>query len=257
MEKRGYLEASEMAGTFNLLRANDLVWRYVASSWLQGDDPPSFDILQWNEDATRMPARMHSEYLRWMYLENRLATGTLEIGGKKVSLAKSPTELYVLSAREDHITPWRGCYLTTQLAGGPKRFVLTSSGHIAGIALLVGSIVPLDLRLLGAWRSVPLAPLWRVLTRTAAVGLALAVTFGVLLFITRASEYVASGFFLAKMALVAAATVNALLLRAGAHDDLLRALPSGQPSRRMRIAGALSLAAWLAALTLGRLVGYF
>ena len=133
MEKRGYLEASEMAGTFNLLRANDLVWRYVASSWLQGDDPPSFDILQWNEDATRMPARMHSEYLRWMYLENRLAAGTLEVGGRKVSLAKSPTELYVLSAREDHITPWRGCYRTTGLAGGATRFVLTSSGHIAGI----------------------------------------------------------------------------------------------------------------------------
>jgi poly[(R)-3-hydroxyalkanoate] polymerase subunit PhaC len=133
MAKRGYLEASEMAGTFNLLRANDLIWRYVASSWLQGEDPPSFDILQWNEDATRMPARMHSEYLRWMYLENRLAEGTLELGGRPVSLARSPVELYVLSARDDHITPWRGCYRTTQLAGGPKRFVLTSSGHIAGI----------------------------------------------------------------------------------------------------------------------------
>ena len=133
MAKRGYLEASEMAGTFNLLRANDLIWRYVASSWLMGEDPPSFDILQWNEDATRMPARMHSEYLRWMYLENRLAEGTLEIGGRKVSLARSPVDLYVLSAREDHITPWRGCYRTTQLTGGPSRFVLTSSGHIAGI----------------------------------------------------------------------------------------------------------------------------
>jgi len=133
MAKRGFLEASEMAGTFNLLRANDLVWRYVTSSWLQGEDPPSFDILQWNEDATRMPARMHSEYLRWMYLENRLAQGTLEIGGRAVSLGRSPVELYVLSAREDHITPWRGCYRTTQIAGGEKRFVLTSSGHIAGI----------------------------------------------------------------------------------------------------------------------------
>lgn len=134
MARRGYLEADEMAGTFNLLRANDLVWRYVASSWLMGEDPPAFDILQWNADATRMPARMHTEYLRWMYLENRLARGTLEIGGRRpVSLAKSPAELYVLSARDDHITPWRGGYRTTQLAGGPVRFVLTSSGHIAGI----------------------------------------------------------------------------------------------------------------------------
>jgi polyhydroxyalkanoate synthase len=133
MAKRGYLAADEMAGTFNLLRANDLVWRYVASSWLMGEDPPVFDILQWNADSTRMPARMHSEYLRAMYLENRLAEGTLTIGGHKVSLARSTTDLYVLSAREDHITPWRGCYKTTQLTGGDARFVLTSSGHIAGI----------------------------------------------------------------------------------------------------------------------------
>ena len=133
MAKRGYLDADEMAGAFNLLRANDLVWRYVASSWLMGEDPPAFDLLQWNDDATRMPARMHSEYLRSMYLENRLAEGTLEIGGRKVSLADATSELYILSAREDHITPWRGCYKTTQLAGGSVRFVLTSSGHIAGI----------------------------------------------------------------------------------------------------------------------------
>ena len=133
MAKRGYLDADEMAGAFNLLRANDLVWRYVASSWLMGEDPPAFDLLQWNDDATRMPARMHSEYLRSMYLENRLAEGTLEIGGRKVSLADATSDLYILSAREDHITPWRGCYKTTQLAGGSVRFVLTSSGHIAGI----------------------------------------------------------------------------------------------------------------------------
>ena len=133
MAKRGYLGADEMAGTFNLLRSNDLVWRYVSSSWLMGEDPPAFDILQWNADSTRMPARMHSEYLRSMYLENRLSEGTFEIDGRKVSLNKSPADLYVLSAREDHIAPWQSCYKTTQLAGGPVRFVLTSSGHIAGI----------------------------------------------------------------------------------------------------------------------------
>jgi polyhydroxyalkanoate synthase len=133
MLRRGYLGADEMSGTFNLLRANDLIWRYVATNWLMGEDPPTFDILQWNADSTRMPARMHSEYLHAMYLENRLAQGTLEIGGRKVSLANHPADLYILSAREDHITPWRGCYRTTQLAGGPVRFVLTSSGHIAGI----------------------------------------------------------------------------------------------------------------------------
>ena len=99
MKKRGYLAAEEMAGTFNLLRANDLVWRYVSSNWLMGEDPPAFDILQWNADATRMPARMHSEYLRAMYLENRLAQGTLTIGGRTISFSNSPAELYVLSAR--------------------------------------------------------------------------------------------------------------------------------------------------------------
>jgi hypothetical protein len=145
----------------------------------------------------------------------------------------------------------------TALRNSVWTYPLVNAGHIAGIALLVGSIVPLDLRLLGAWRSVPLAPLWRVLTRTAAVGLALAAVFGALLFITRATEYAVSGFFLTKMAIVAAATVNALLLRTGARDDLMNAGPGARPSRRMRLAGAFSLAAWLTALTLGRLVGYF
>jgi polyhydroxyalkanoate synthase len=122
-----------MAGTFNLLRANDLIWRYVSAGWLMGESPPAFDILAWNDDATRMPARMHSEYLHSMYLENRLANGALEIGGAPVDLGASDAEMYLLSAREDHITPWRGCYRTTSLVGGPVRFVLTSAGHIAGI----------------------------------------------------------------------------------------------------------------------------
>ncbi len=133
MAKKGFLPADQMAGTFNLLRANDLIWRYVSAGWLMGESPPAFDILAWNDDATRMPARMHSEYLHSMYLENRLATGTLEIGGGPVSLDASEADMYVLSAREDHITPWRGCYRTTSLVGGPVRFVLTSAGHIAGI----------------------------------------------------------------------------------------------------------------------------
>jgi polyhydroxyalkanoate synthase len=139
MAKNGYLSGEEMAGTFSLLRANDLVWRYVVSGWLMGEDPPSFDILAWNADATRMPARMHSEYLRSMYLENRLAAGTLEIDGQVVSLAESSADVYIVSAKEDHITPWHSCYRTTQLVGGPVRFVLTSSGHIAGIVNPPGS----------------------------------------------------------------------------------------------------------------------
>ena len=137
-------------------------------------------------------------------------------------------------------------------------YPLVNAGHILGVALLVGSIIPLDLRLLCAWRSVPLAPLWRVLTRTAAAGLGLAIVFGSLLSITRATEYAASGFFIAKMAVVAAATVNALALRIVAPDELSRmqSVPV-KPSRRIRLAGGLSLVAWVTALTLGRLVGYF
>jgi poly[(R)-3-hydroxyalkanoate] polymerase subunit PhaC len=131
--KRGYLDGPDMTGTFDVLRSNDLIWRYVVSGWLMGEDPPAFDILAWNADATRLPARMHSEYLRFAYLENRLAHGSFEIGGTAISLADVPTDLYILSAIEDHITPWRSVYRATQLFGGAKRFVLTSAGHIAGI----------------------------------------------------------------------------------------------------------------------------
>lgn len=137
-------------------------------------------------------------------------------------------------------------------------YPLVNAGHILGVALLVGSIVPLDLRLLGAWRSVPLAPLWRVLRRTAAAGLVLAMVCGSLLFITRATEYAASGLFISKMAVVGTGTANALALRMIAPDVLLRAQPTAdKPPARVQLAGGVSLAAWLAALTLGRLVGYF
>lgn len=125
-------------------------------------------------------------------------------------------------------------------------YPLINAAHIFGVALLVGSVVPLDLRLLGAWRSVPLASLWVVLTRTAGIGMALAIVFGALLFITRATEYVASNLFLAKMLVVVLGTANALALRT-----------QSQSPARLRLAAGVSLASWLTALTLGRLVGYF
>lgn len=137
-------------------------------------------------------------------------------------------------------------------------YPLVNAGHLAGVALLVGSILPLDLRLLGAWRSVALAPLWQVLTRTAAAGLILAITFGFLLFATRATEYIASGFFVAKMAIVVVATANAVSLHV---LKPLRvegtSMAAGSPPGSARIAAGVSLFGWLAALTLGRLVGYF
>jgi hypothetical protein len=137
-------------------------------------------------------------------------------------------------------------------------YPLVNAAHILGVALLVGSIIPLDLRLLGAWRSLPLAPLWRVLTRTAGAGLAMAIVFGALLFSARATEYAASSLFLSKIVIVGVGMVNALALRAVAPDDLsrMRSTTERMP-RRLQLAGGISLAAWVTALTLGRLVGYF
>ena len=133
MAKRGFLESTEMAHTFDLLRANDLVFQYVVNNWLMGEKPPSFDLLAWNADGTRMPAKMHSEYLRSCFLHNEFAEGELAIGGERLDPAKVEIDTYVLSAVDDHIVPWISGYKTTQLLGGHNRFVLSTSGHIAGI----------------------------------------------------------------------------------------------------------------------------
>jgi len=133
MSRRGYLDASEMARMFDLLRARDLVWNYVVSGWLMGEQPPAFDILAWNGDGTRMPADMHSFYLRCCYLENQLARGQMTLAGTRLDLDRITADSYVLSAKDDHIAPWKSAYTTTSLLGGDSRFVLTSSGHVAGI----------------------------------------------------------------------------------------------------------------------------
>ncbi len=133
MAERGYLDGAEMAGTFDALRPNDLIWNYVAGNWLMGQTPPAFDILAWNADATRIPAATHSAYLRSFYLENRLATGRMTIGGRRLSLDDIESDVYVLAASEDHITPWKSSYATVGLLPSPIRFVLSSAGHIAGI----------------------------------------------------------------------------------------------------------------------------
>jgi len=134
MNKRGFLEGSEMATTFNMLRANDLIWSFVVNNYLLGNEPFPFDLLYWNSDSTRMPARMHSFYLRQMYQDNLLAKqGGITLAGVPVDLGKIRTPAYFLSTREDHIAPWKSTYRGTQLLGGPKRFVLAASGHIAGV----------------------------------------------------------------------------------------------------------------------------
>jgi polyhydroxyalkanoate synthase len=134
MKTRGYLEGGEMATTFNMLRANDLIWSFVVNNYLLGNEPFPFDLLYWNSDATRMPARMHSFYLRNMYQQNLLAqSNAIELDGQTIDLRAIKIPAYFLSTREDHIAPWRSTYRATHLLGGQNRFVLAASGHIAGV----------------------------------------------------------------------------------------------------------------------------
>jgi len=133
MQEQGVLEGRQMATTFDALRPNDLIFNYVVSNWLLGQDPPAFDILAWNSDNTRMPATMHAFYLRSLYLRNELAKGLMEIKGQRLSLADVSNDVYVVGAINDHIVPWPASYKTTGLMGGDARYVLSSGGHIAGI----------------------------------------------------------------------------------------------------------------------------
>ncbi len=134
MNERGYLEGAEMAATFNMLRSNDLIWSFVINNYLLGREPFPFDLLYWNSDSTRMPAKMHSFYLRNMYLRNALKDpGGVTVGGVPIDLRQIEVPAYFISTVEDHIAPWKSTYLGARLLGGPVRFVLGGSGHIAGI----------------------------------------------------------------------------------------------------------------------------
>lgn len=134
MDERGYLEGSEMAGTFNIMRSSDLIWSFVINNYLLGKEPFPFDLLYWNSDNTRMPAAMHSFYLRKMYLENKLIEpGGIELAGVPIDLRKIETPSYLVSTREDHIAPWVSTHAATRIFKGPMRFVLAASGHIAGV----------------------------------------------------------------------------------------------------------------------------
>jgi polyhydroxyalkanoate synthase len=134
MAEKGYLEGGSMANTFNMLRANDLIWSFVVNNYLLGKEPFPFDLLYWNSDSTRMPAAMHSFYLRKMYQENKLVEpGGIELAGVPIDLRKIKTPVFMLSTKEDHIAPWQATYAATQLFKGPTKFVLAASGHIAGV----------------------------------------------------------------------------------------------------------------------------
>jgi polyhydroxyalkanoate synthase len=133
MAERGYLDSRKMANTFNLMRSNDLIWPYIINNYFKGKTPPPFDLLYWNADATRMPAANHSFYLRNCYLRNKLARGEMEIAGHKLDLKKVKVPIYNLATREDHIAPAKSVFYGSKFFGGPVRFILSGSGHIAGV----------------------------------------------------------------------------------------------------------------------------
>lgn len=134
MKERGYLEAHDMTMSFNMLRSNDMIWSYVVRNYFLGKEHVPFDLLYWNADATRMPAAMHSFYLRNMYHLNLLANaGGLQLSGVPIDLTQITTPTFILSAREDHIAPWKSTYAATRLYKGPVKFVLAASGHMAGV----------------------------------------------------------------------------------------------------------------------------
>jgi len=140
MDEKGYLDAGSMATTFNLMRANDLIWSFVVGNYLLGKEPLPFDLLYWNSDSTRMPAATHRYYLRNMYQKNLLKEpGGLVLDGTPIDLHRVETPVFLLSAREDHIAPWRNTYAAAGLYAGPVRFVLAGSGHIAGVINPAGS----------------------------------------------------------------------------------------------------------------------
>jgi polyhydroxyalkanoate synthase len=140
MRERGYLEAQDMATAFNMLRANDLIWSFAVNNYLLGREQMPFDLLFWNSDSTRMPAAMHSFYLRNMYQQNLLAKpGGISLAGTPIDLSTIRTPTFILCTREDHIAPWKSTYAATRLYSGPVKFVLSASGHMAGVISAPGS----------------------------------------------------------------------------------------------------------------------
>ncbi|MDR3450328.1 MAG: class I poly(R)-hydroxyalkanoic acid synthase [Alphaproteobacteria bacterium] len=134
MARQGYMDAGSMMMTFNLLRANDLIWPFVINNYLLGREPFPFDILYWNTDSTNLPAAMQSYYLRKMYMDNKLCEpNALKMRGVPLDLGRIETPSFLLATKDDHIAPWRSTYAGTQLYKGPVTFVLSGSGHIAGV----------------------------------------------------------------------------------------------------------------------------
>ncbi|MDR3425166.1 MAG: class I poly(R)-hydroxyalkanoic acid synthase [Alphaproteobacteria bacterium] len=153
MEQQGYMDAGSMALTFNLLRANDLIWPFVINNYMLGREPFPFDILYWNTDSTNLPAAMQSYYLRNMYLNNKLIEpNALVMKGAPLDLSQISTPSFLLATREDHIAPWTSTYAATHVYKGPVTFVLSGSGHIAGV------VNPPEAEKYGYWTNSDLPP---------------------------------------------------------------------------------------------------
>jgi len=135
----GVLEGSKMAMTFNMLRANDLIWSFVVNNYLLGKEPVPFDLLYWNSDTTRMPLKLHLSYLRQCYRDNALSEAQMKLNGRTLDLSRVKTPVFFQAAREDHIAPALSVYKGAKKFGGPVTFMLAGSGHIAGVVNHPGS----------------------------------------------------------------------------------------------------------------------
>jgi polyhydroxyalkanoate synthase subunit PhaC len=133
MAQQGFLDTKQMAGAFQLLRSNDLIWSYMVRSYLMGERAPMIDLMAWNADATRMPYRMHSEYLRRLFLNNDLAEGRFDVAGRPVALTDIRAPVFAVGTERDHVAPWRSAYKVHLRTDTDVTFVLTTGGHNAGI----------------------------------------------------------------------------------------------------------------------------
>jgi polyhydroxyalkanoate synthase len=133
MWERGYLDSTQMAGAFQMMRSNDMIWSRSIRDYLMGEQSFPIDIMAWNADATRMPFRMHSQYLRSLFLNNDLAEGRFKVSGRPVALPDIRLPLFVVSTERDHVAPWRSVFKLNLLTDAPLTFVLTNGGHNAGI----------------------------------------------------------------------------------------------------------------------------
>jgi polyhydroxyalkanoate synthase len=133
MAEKKYLDGKQMSGAFQLLRSNDLFWSAAVHEYLMGERPPMIDLMAWNADTTRMPSRMHAEYLRHLFLHNDLVEGRYEAGGKAVSLRDIHSPIFAVSTLTDHVAPWRSVYKIQMLTDADVTFVLSNGGHNAGI----------------------------------------------------------------------------------------------------------------------------